>query len=446
MDGSEARVSEVWDVVVVGAGMAGLMCARMLAEQGVRVLIVEARDRVGGRVCTERSAEGAPVEMGAEFVHGRPEELLALIAEAGCEMVEVEGTQMCLDGGALAECDEGRGGTFDALEELKTFAGKDVSFAAYLEARGVGAQERGAATGYVEGFNAADAQVVSARALGRQQAAEDAMGGDRAYRVREGYDRLPEFLAKRVRAAGGEVRLGTRVRRIAWRQGRVAVETDGGALACSRAVITLPLGVLLGGGVAIEPEPVEVMRAAGAMRMGEVCRFTMRFRRRWWEAMEPQPAMRAMSFLLTFGQMPPVWWTRSPEPSPTLTGWVGGPGAKALAGSSAEVLAERASEVLARVFGVTKAWVRAEMTECLTYDWSADAFSRGAYSYVAAGGAEASLAMSEPVSYTLHFAGEHTDVTGHWGTVHGAMRSGLRAAGQVLESTTGQAGRSSASS
>jgi monoamine oxidase len=67
------------------------------------------------------------------------------------------------------------------------------------------------------------------------------------------------------------------------------------------------------------------------------------------------------------------------------------------------------------------------------HDWQADPFARGAYSYVPAGAADASLHLSYPVDGTLFFAGEHTDTSGHWGTVHAALRSGLRAAEQLLQ-------------
>ena len=67
-----------------------------------------------------------------------------------------------------------------------------------------------------------------------------------------------------------------------------------------------------------------------------------------------------------------------------------------------------------------------------SHDWQRDPYALGAYSYVATGGLDASRQMSQPVEQTLFFAGEHTDITGHWGTVHAAMRSGLRAAQQIL--------------
>ena len=422
-----------WDVLVVGAGMAGLGCARALAEAGLRVCVVEARERVGGRVRTER-VSGAVVELGAEFVHGRPEELLGLIAEAGLTLVERGGADVSFaDGRLLEEADE-EDERFAPLERLRGFAGDDVSFREWLEASEWAADEavRGGVLGYVEGFNAADAAVISARSLGVQQEAEDQNEGERLAHVTEGYDRVAEFLAERVRAAGGEVRCGVRVEAVRWGVGRVAVETSAGELVAAKAVVTLPLGVLQAGEVRIVPEPVTVVRAAAGMRMGEVCRFSMVFRTRLWEGMEPQPAMREMSFVFDLAELPSVWWTAHPEAEAVLTGWVGGPRARGLLAMGEEELEAVAVLQVARLFGVGEERVRAEMVGFATHDWSADAEARGAYSYVAVGGMEASARMSEPVEHTLYFAGEHTDTTGHWGTVHGALRSGLRAARQVL--------------
>ena len=140
-----------------------------------------------------------------------------------------------------------------------------------------------------------------------------------------------------------------------------------------------------------------------------------------------------MSFLFSFSEMPPVWWTPHPEASNSITGWVGGPRSEALAGMGAEELGLHASSALARIFGLEQDHIHGLLFGCYTHDWHHDAFSGGAYSYVAAGGLDASRRMSEPVAKTLYFAGEHTDITGHWGTVHAAMRSGLRAAAQILE-------------
>ena len=197
------------DVLVLGAGMAGLTAARALAERGVRVRVVEAREQVGGRLMTRAVEGGGTVELGAEFVHGRAPELWALIAEAGLETVEREGTMLREEwGGGLAEDDREDDAMFAPLEQMEDFDGEDVAFADWLAASDVAEEDRAALTGYVEGFNAADAARISVKALGVQQKAEDASQGDRSWHVRAGYAQLAEYLASDIRARGGEVMLG----------------------------------------------------------------------------------------------------------------------------------------------------------------------------------------------------------------------------------------------
>src|SRR5580704_511975 len=112
------------DVVVVGAGMAGLTAARTLAEAGRKVLVVEAQDRIGGRIWTRHVGDEA-IELGAEFIHGRPPELWALIDEAGLETYERGGTQICFEDGELSKCGSVMEEVFEPLEKLKEFKGPD---------------------------------------------------------------------------------------------------------------------------------------------------------------------------------------------------------------------------------------------------------------------------------------------------------------------------------
>jgi monoamine oxidase len=178
------------------------------------------------------------------------------------------------------------------------------------------------------------------------------------------------------------------------------------------------------------------MAAARRLAMGHVVRFTMVFRERWWEHSQvvEKEKLRTMSFLFTSRRVPAVWWTarKEAEPLPTLTGWIGGPRSKALAGKSAEELGSDACAALAEVFKVDGEIVRSSLLSTHLHDWTSDPFARGAYSYVPVGSLDAPAAMARPEEGTLFFAGEHTDTTGHWGTVHAAVRSGLRVARQVL--------------
>src|SRR6202035_2486164 len=120
------------DVIVVGAGMAGLTAARALAEAGLKVLVVEAQDRIGGRIWTRHVGDEA-IELGAEFVHGRPPELWALIEEAGLETDERDGSQVCFEDGALSDCSDEMDEVFEPLEKLEDFEGPDMSFAEFLD-------------------------------------------------------------------------------------------------------------------------------------------------------------------------------------------------------------------------------------------------------------------------------------------------------------------------
>jgi len=426
------------DVLVLGAGMAGLAAARALAERGVGVTVLEAKDRVGGRVLSRVAEGGGVVELGAEFVHGRAPELWALIDECGAETIEREGTMLREEqDGGVAEDDPQDAAMFEPLEELEDFAGEDVAFADWLAASKVPEEEREALLGYVEGFNAADAGRIGVKALGVQQKAEEAIEGDRMWHVRGGYAQLAEYLAARVKALGGDVRLNCEVLGVRWREGLVEVETSAGTLRAKRCIVALPLGVLQAG-FRIEPEP-RAMAAARRLEMGHAVRFTMVFRERWWVGSAAVDAvdkdkLAAMSFLFTPQQDVKVWWTAHPETEavPVLTGWVGGPRAKLLEGKSAGELGREACGVLASVFGVAEDVVRAQLVATYAHDWGGDRFACGAYSYVPAGAMDAPAAMARVEGETLFFAGEHTDVTGHWGTVHAAIRSGLRAAAQVL--------------
>lgn len=420
----EMDAPELWDVIVLGAGIAGLACARMLAEAGRHVLVLEASNRVGGRIRTERQ-DGVPVELGAEFVHGRPPELWALIEEAGLTTYEKTGSLLTAQDGHLQATDREEDED-DPLEGLKNFAEPDCSFLEYLDRLGLEGDQRAEAIGYAEGYNTADASEVSVLALARQQRAEDEIEGDRLWKVAEGYDRLPEYVYERLLAAGGEVRLRMTVDAVAWERGRVTVTAGGREFTARQCVIALPLGVLQAGTVQISPEPGEVLRAAKHMRMGQVFRMSLVFGERLWP--------EEMSFLFTRDRMPPVWWTSDPGGTSVLTAWAGGPRATELLRLNEAEQVEAVCGSLAAALALQASEVRKALTGVHVFDWQRDPLSRGAYSWVPVGGLEASAAMSQPVEDTLFFAGEHTDLTGHWGTVHAALGSGLRVAQQLLTS------------
>jgi monoamine oxidase len=103
-----------------------------------------------------------------------------------------------------------------------------------------------------------------------------------------------------------------------------------------------------------------------------------------------------------------------------------------MAARTCRELQEEATRELAKIFAVEHAQLRHFLLQAESHNWRQDTLALGSYSYLPAGALHVPNALSEPVESTLFFAGEHTDTTGNWGTVHGAMESGKRAADQIL--------------
>jgi monoamine oxidase len=448
-----------YDVAILGAGVAGLAAGRTLAAAGLRIAVLEARGRVGGRIFTMHPATagmaGSPVELGAEFIHGLPQESWDLLREALLDTYELDGATLCSVDGILQRHDEQREGGIAILEQMTQWLaaqspGSDMSFADYLPLTDASPAARARAVEYVEGFNAADSGVIGVAALARQQQAEDQIDSDRLFRVLRGYDALPKFLSQQMLAAGGSVLLDSVVQRIAWQRGAVKISgtrngNEAFGLSAKRALICVPLGVLQADAIEFAPAPGNVLSHARRMRMGPVLRITLIFRKRFWAKLyvpeapaEVQAGLERLSFLFTHGASPPTWWTPMPHTEPMITAWVAGPRALLMeqqrkAAGGADALLEMCLTTLANAFDLPLVRLQKQLVSWHTHDWQADPYALGAYSYAPAGAVDASAMMTQPVEDTLFFAGEHTDTSGHWGTVHGALRSGLRAAAQLQD-------------
>jgi monoamine oxidase len=429
---------------VLGGGVAGLHAAGLLAERGTRVVLLEARDRLGGRVHTLNDPGFAAIEAGAEFVHGRPRLLERLLARAGLARVEMPARHLLVARGRhLATGAYARAGAL--LEALPT-AGPDLSYAALERTppwqRRAPALVRRLARDFVEGFNAAPATGVSVHALALQTRASTAIESDRMFHVRGGYGQLVADLAVRAQRAGAWLRTSACVTHVAWRPGHVEVRARGAlaeplpTLTAARALITLPLGVLKApararGAVAFSPAlPAEKRAAITATPMGPVVRLVLRF-----ASSEALAGLRATTrgpaatFLHVPGAAFPTYWrATSPDESPVLTAWAGGPPAVALAGQSDEQRLRLALQGLARGLGCRPRQVLDQLAAFHVFDWQEDPFARGAYSYSPPGGLGLPARLAAPVAGTLFFAGEATHAGGQTGTVHGALESAVQAA------------------
>jgi monoamine oxidase len=198
----------------------------------------------------------------------------------------------------------------------------------------------------------------------------------------------------------------------------------------AQAIITLPLGVLQAGAVTFDPIPTEAQRQWQSLAMGQANRVSLVFDRDFWNARAGN-----LSFLFSPGQAFPTWWTSAPEATPIMTGWAAG---ATNFNRSRALLSTRAARTtalqsLATIFSISSNELNGWLREVHHHDWLADEMAYGAYSYVPVGAVDAARRMCDPVQDTLYFAGEHTDTENQWGTVHGALASGARAARQVLK-------------
>lgn len=432
------------DVLVLGAGAAGLAAAADLSAAGLSVRILEARERTGGRIETLQP-EGlqAPVEMGAEFVHELTDDVRELVHRAGARLIELTGEHWRADGGVLRRDEQLFARVGDVLGRMSELVPPDMTVADALgRVRDASADDRRRARQYVEGYHAADITRASMQAIA---VAED--GGDEPapagtqYRIDGGYDVLVRALQSMV--PSDALVPGVRVMRVSWRAGDVHVQSrqsDGTTRTdhAGAVVVTLPLPMLFGDGpdvVVFDPSPPAFGSVSRSMAMGSALRVALQFREPFWRNLRSKDGRRAddAAFFHTASERLPVWWTQHPRDVPLLIGWAGGPPARELATLDDGALQIVARDVLSEQLGASRTTLDDLLTGFWRSRWDEEPYARGAYSYVLKDGVETSSLLEQPVENTLYFAGEAFAGQSARGTVTGALASGRSAARALMK-------------
>ena len=446
-----ARDRKRVDVLILGAGAAGLAAARDLSHAGLSVTIIEARPRVGGRILTQHDSRSpVPLELGAEFIHGERAETLSLAQAAGLAVLELPDTHELAAGGAFKTLD----GFWELVDRMNhdlarrvARLGRDFPVSEYLDSPGVPPARRGMLRDFLQGFYAAHPDRLSAQSLAvevRGTAERDEVTGGQ-FRIANGGDALMKWLRDGLDPDRTELRLSTVAQTVDWKRGEVRVgcrSADRAPLAtvtARTALITLPIAVLKAGMLRFDPALPAKQRALAGLETGQVFKIVLRFREAFWDDAEflrerRGPSSRdrgALNFVHGHGAEVPTWWTTLPVRSPVLVGYVGAVAAEDILAEEPPSRLERTLVALSEILAVPRRELEDQLDASASHDWHADPFALGAYSYIGVGGIGAPRALGRPVEGTLFFAGEATDGP-QIGTVAGALASGRRAAREVL--------------
>jgi monoamine oxidase len=423
-----------FDVVVIGAGVSGLAAARELSGAGKRVCILEARPRTGGRIHTLHVPDlPLPVELGAEFIHGEPQETFSIVGAAALMACELPDDHHWSASRGWTELRD----FWEQIERVRAKIGgrrRDVSFAEFLRSqRSISPRLRELARSFVEGYHAAHADRISALALSSSDEEQDDPGGNKQFRILDGYDAVIEWLRAGLDPDRTDLRLGTVVKEVTWRNGEVTVDSIRAngrreqSVRASAAIVTIPIGVWKApreqdGAIRFDPALTEKERAIAKLEVGHVVKIVFRFAERFWDD---------FNFVHSSDRFVPTWWTAAPVRAATLTAWAGGHAADALLAEGQLAMIDRALDSLAKVLHCRRRTIDDQLAGTFTHDWQSDPFSRGAYSYAGVGGTGAHGVLARPMRSTLFFAGEATSAD-QTGTVAGAIETGRKAARQFL--------------
>jgi len=436
------------DIIIIGAGAAGLMAARELTKAGKKVLVIEARNRIGGRIYTQQvTGFSGLIEAGAEFIHGDLPLTRALLKEANIALRSTSGKNYQFKKGVLQEAEEfipDFGFLLDQLNKVH----QDIPFSQFVEqylSEEAHADLREAVIRFAEGYDAADIQKASTFAL-REEWQTD--GATNTYHPVGGYGQLINYLANEITAGGTDIQLGVVVQEIIWEPNKVEIICNQNQrFTASQIVVTVPLGVLLAhpqekGYIHFNPEVKKKREALSIMGFGAVIKILLEFKTKFWEAnpetQSPNKDMPELSFLFADTTPFTAWWTQLPEEASVITGWMGGPLVEKWKTKSDDDILAAALQSLSFLMGISIAYVQDQLQASRIINWPADPFARGAYSYATVNAIAARQELLKPIQNTMFFAGE-AFYEGHAiGTVEAALASGLAVAKIIINDFTEQ--------
>ncbi len=423
------------DIIIIGAGACGLMAARELSRQGKQVLVLEARDRTGGRIHTF-SGDGflAPVELGAEFVHGNLKTTRHLVKEAGITSLKAGGKMVNARYDAKDEDNFMEG--WDVLEDKMKEVKQDITVDDFLQQYFSEPKYKNlvaSVKGFVEGYDAADTALASLIAFREEWMSEE---GSPQHRLEEGYGRLLHYLQQESMKNNCRFALSAAVKEIKWSRGQAQVLTHtNDSYTAAKVIVTVPMGVLANGDIRFTPGLPQVQNAVSRIGYGSVIKILLEFKSAFWleERIRAATGLDTTHMGFVFSQEAiPTWWTQYPGKRALLTGWLAGPKSEKYRVASGEELRAISIASVANIFRLPQKEVESLLVACKVVNWLTDPYALGAYAYTTVETPAARKVLNQPIEDTIYFAGEACYEGPEMGTVEAAFVSGMETAGRAL--------------
>jgi monoamine oxidase len=430
------------DVIIIGAGAAGLMAAKELSAAGLEVRILEARDRIGGRIYSLNDLPFAEqVQGGAEFIHGKLPLTLNLLKEAGLNTVKLEGDVWQVTKGKWNQESDFYKNIDIVVAQLKSLEA-DTTIAEFMEKSFSEARHDGlrkSLTEYIEGYYSGKIDKISAKSFLEEWMSED----EEQYRPEAGYGKMINYLAETLTKAGALIQLSTVVKEIRWSKGQVEViDESRHSYVAHKALITVSTGVLTAGEscrgfMKFSPALTEKIDAAKQLGFGSVIKVLLSFDRALTDdeslKKHAEVNFQKLHMVLSDEEIS-TWWTQHPQHSSLISGWLSGPAAEQLTHSDDEVILDKALKSLSSIFGLPLENVIKKVNWWKVFNWTRDEFTRGSYSYSTLQTNTARKKLEEPVDNTIFFAGEGLYNGLEMGTVEAALTSGAEVAKKIIAS------------